>query len=259
MRDALKHFALLSLACLIILGMAGLYVRQSALSEPIKEPMSHPFLAEKTPLVIAHPGLDAKKEPGPRTFAEAAKLPNHVVIWADIHLDLSNRLVANQADGTTISLGQLLESQPTRRFVLNFTGNRPGMSDVIVGTLDDSKASDRILVQSPEDGLLKDLREERPKWIFGTSRQQTTIMTMLSSIGLEAAAPVRGDVYVAEWDKVRGKMDLPKRIVDEIHRRRLRVIAGPVDGKQAADELISKGVDGVLVSRPGELIDQATR
>ena len=259
MRDALKHFALLSLGCLIILGMAGLYVRQSALAEPVKEPMSHPFLTQEGPLVVAHPGLDPKKEPGLPTFEEASKLPDHVVIWADIHLDPSHQLVASQGDGTTVGLKELLASQPSRRWILNFNGNRPGMPDAIVASIDESKAGDRILVQSPEDGLLKELRERRPRWIFGTSRQQTTIMTMLSSIGLEAAAPVRGDVYVAEWEKRRGKIDLSKRVVDEIHRRRLRVIVGPVDEKAEADAFIAKGVDGVLVSRPELFLERATR
>jgi glycerophosphoryl diester phosphodiesterase len=128
------------------------------------------------------------------------------------------------------------------------------MVEKISQSVTDSKASQRILIQSPENGFLKDLRTAQPQWIFGTSQAQVTRLIMLSAIGLQAAAPLKSDVFVMETRISDLTLDrLTKSMIEEIHRRKMKIYAGP--GNSASlQQAINRGVDGLLSNKPAELL-----
>lgn len=150
------------------------------------------------------------------------------------------------------TLKELLARYPNRRFILNFRDYKPGLDDKIIAVINEAKAGDRVLVQSEQNGFLKDLREKQAVWLFGTSHAQVTQLLILLPLGLEGLAPVKGDVYVSETSR-RGRDLVSPEVIAEMHRRRKPVFAGPASREEAL-ELRAHGVEGLISGDPRELI-----
>jgi glycerophosphoryl diester phosphodiesterase len=261
MIPAIRRFALLTFSVLLCLFLVGVYVNYKALSEPLKTPFAHPFLQTPSSRFIAYRG-DSADHPGNSLEAldAAAKTGLSTILWIDLHPQADGTIVAivdspkGNSDGSTLK--ELLEKFPDRKLILNFSGNKPGMIENIVSAVEATHASDRVLIQSPEDGLLRDLREKEPTWIFGTSQAQTTRMKMLASIWLAPVAPIKGDVYVVEWEKSGDASsdgqdhDVDDSIIEEAHRRHLKIFVGPVGNPEKARVFLKRGIDAVMVTRP---------
>lgn len=158
-------------------------------------------------------------------------------------------------------LRDVLQTFPDRRFILSFRGNQPDLIDDIVKVIRETKASDRVLITSPEDRLLHDLHEREPTWAYGTSLMQMTVLKMLATIGLESMAPIKGDVAILEpEDQARGSLfTLSTAAIDELHRRRRLIISGPATNAAEAEAFFRSGIDAVLLARPSATINAATR
>lgn len=158
-----------------------------------------------------------------------------------------------RGQGARIStLKELLARYPDRRFVLNFRDYKPGLDDKIIAVIDEAKAGGRVLIQSEQNGLLKDLREKKPEWLFGTSYAQVTQLMLLLPLGLEAYAPIKGDVYVTSVER-NGRELVSDAVIAEIHRRQMKILAGPVSADEALI-LQEKGVDGIITDDPSALM-----
>ena len=143
------------------------------------------------------------------------------------------------------TLAEFLSRYPKRRLILNFCDNRPGLQEKIIDVVDRFHAGDRVLIQSDQEGLLKDLREKKPEWLFGSSLIRSTQLRMLASVGLASVAPLKGDVYVTEV-QVSGNNMLTEPMLKELLRRKLVVFAGPVNDQPQARKLIQSGVSGLM-------------
>jgi glycerophosphoryl diester phosphodiesterase len=150
------------------------------------------------------------------------------------------------------TLETLLTRYPTRRFVLNFRDYKPGLDQKIIEIIEKANASERALIQSEQNGLLKDLHEQRPNWLYGTSQAQITQLTMLLPFGLEAMAPFKGDIFVSELKSQRRNL-VSDSTIAEVHRRQKLIFTGPVTYTEAL-ELKARGVDGFISSQPTELL-----
>jgi glycerophosphoryl diester phosphodiesterase len=95
-------------------------------------------------------------------------------------------------------LVDVLNAFPDRKFVINLQDYEDGGKEQIIKTIIAAKAGERSLIASPEDGILRDLRDAEPTWLFGTSRAQVTRLIMLSQLHLASSAPMRGDVFVLD-------------------------------------------------------------
>jgi glycerophosphoryl diester phosphodiesterase len=150
------------------------------------------------------------------------------------------------------TLKDLLARYPERRFVINLRDYKPGLDDKIIQVIDEAKAGDRVLIQSEQNGFLKDLREKRAMWLYGTSYAQVTQLQLLLPLGLEAMAPIKGDVYVSEFAR-RGRDLVSPEAIAEMHRRHKPVFAGPIAPEQAV-ALFARGVDGLISAKPSALV-----
>jgi glycerophosphoryl diester phosphodiesterase len=149
------------------------------------------------------------------------------------------------------TLEAVLKAFPTHSFILNFRDYKEGMDHRIIQMIDELGAGNRILITSEEDGILRDLRVQKPSWVFGTSQAQGTRLLMFSSIGLEAAIPLRGDIFVSLATDAPKRIHIDETILNEVHRRGLKAIAGPFDDfpSVSKDPAVSH-VDGVLLRNP---------
>jgi glycerophosphoryl diester phosphodiesterase len=169
--------------------------------------------------------------------------------WKD-----SSGAFAYRGQGAKIpTLKELLARYPERRFILNFRDYKPGLDTKIADAIDEAKAGNRVLIQSEQNGLLKDLREKKPEWLFGTSYAQITQLMLLLPLGLEAYAPIKGDVFVSEIARS-GRTLVSDDVIQEMHRRHIKVIVGPVNNTDEALKLRDQGVDGLITDAPTQLL-----
>lgn len=152
------------------------------------------------------------------------------------------------------TLAEVLERFPDRYFVLNFQDYREGIDEVIISTIEKANAGMRVLIASPEDGVLKDLRKKRPQWAFGTSQAQATVLLMLSELRLEAAAPINGDVFVGPTAQGASLFHLSEAIETELRRRKLRIVLGPAIDDDQARLWKEEGIEGIVTRNPSSLL-----
>ena len=143
------------------------------------------------------------------------------------------------------TLVEFLRRFPKQLLVLNFLNNRPGLDEKIMSVIDQEKSSARILIQSPEEGLLRDLRQEKPDWLFGASRARNTQLKMLASVGLASLATFGGDLYVSEY-QIGQNIMFNEQISSELQRRKLPFIIGPIQDKSLAQSLLRSGARGII-------------
>jgi glycerophosphoryl diester phosphodiesterase len=118
------------------------------------------------------------------------------------------------------TLKEVLAAYPDRLLVINFQDYKEGMREAVGKLFDETKVGERSLVTSPEDGILRDLREAHPTWIFGTSQAQVTRLLMLADIFVAMAAPMKGDIFV--WPPPNSVTRLTDRAWEEIERRQMK-------------------------------------
>ena len=149
------------------------------------------------------------------------------------------------------TLKEILTAFPKRFFVVNLQDYQEGDKERIEKVLEESHASERALVTSPEDGILRDLRDDQPTWLFGTSRAQVTRLIMLSQLFLAAGAPMRGDVFV--WDPSQPLDKINDRVWSEIQRRKMKTVIGVDDAKLGA--IWSQRADAIVTSTPEKFVE----
>jgi glycerophosphoryl diester phosphodiesterase len=294
------------LLCILLMGIllifTWVYLRGSALSKTVRQPMSHPLLAwidEHPSASAAFRGGDTERpENTIEALEHAAAIDNDLLLWIDVRpsnegtlfvfndrdlasttngqgwLSMTSDSVIRQLDagfqfknqkgefefrgrGLRIpTLVEVLAKFPNRKFILNIHDYQNGLDAAFVSAIEKSQAAQRVLFTSPEDAALRDLREKRPDWIFGTSQAEVTRLKMLSSFALESVPPLRGDIFVAERPEISTKTihpQLSKEMIQEVHRRRMKIVAGPALAADAP-ALRQSGVDIVLVRDPSKLI-----
>lgn len=147
------------------------------------------------------------------------------------------------------TLEKILTEFPDRKFVINLQDYQEGGKEQIIKAIEGAHASDRALISSPEDGILRDLREAEPTWLFGTSRAQVTRLIMLSQLFLASSAPMRGDVFV--WDPLIPLHKMNEKVWAEVARRKMKSVV-------AIDEDTSKEwsvrADAVVTSDPAAFV-----
>lgn len=251
MRSAIKSFLLLTWVVLIIAFFGWSYVRYRTLNAPQKPPHEHAFLKNLGSLaVVAYPDPNAAPDIG---FLEnAATLSSSVILWVDVRPRIEDDTLVLARDPKETpnapALADVLERFPHHRLILNIRGHNPNLIANLISIIEGANASDRILVQSPEDGFLTDMRNEKPLWLYGSSLVRVTQLIMLSSIGLQSLAPLRGDVLVVESESVVSR--LSDRAIGEAVRRGSKIFAGPMKNKEQALEFHKRGVTGILISDP---------
>jgi hypothetical protein len=146
------------------------------------------------------------------------------------------------------TLSDVLRAFPDRMFVINLQDYKKGGAGQIIKTIKDAHAGERALISSPEDGILRDLREAEPTWVFGTSRAQVTRLIMLSQLFLTASAPMRGDVFVLDPGISLDRLN--DRAWAEVQRRKMKSVIA-IDGapKDLADLWRSRA--DAVVETPG--------
>ncbi|MCM2281974.1 MAG: hypothetical protein NDI61_09030 [Bdellovibrionaceae bacterium] len=242
--------------------------------------MRHAFFDRhptETTYLIAYQG----GQPGNQlaTIRAATQLDPRLIIWIDVQMTKDGTLIvfhdktvpnpdigakptlvgfatdASLGVGTQVpTLESAIQTASQNRLILNVREYRPGLDSKLIEVIEKLKATDRVLIQSDNDGLLRDVREQRGPWLFGTSQPQITQLLMLIPFALEPIAPLKGDVYITPFK--RGETILVKpEVISEVHRRARKVFAGPVDSPNDVDALLVLHVDGIITAQPEQFLN----
>jgi glycerophosphoryl diester phosphodiesterase len=273
-----RLLALIILVLGIGLGSAWIYLRLRGITESVS-PVRSEFFKKYEPepfALIAFRGESSALIPNSmKAFSEAAKLSPKIILWADILMTADDQIIVSEEKtilsregvptlvafqkysdlaklwngGTVLKLKDLLLKFPDHRFILNVRDYRPGLDGKLATLLDDTKASDRVLIQSDVDGILRDMRMLRPDLLFGTSQAQITQLLMLAPFALESIAPLKGDVYISEATRGESKL-VNERVVNEVHRRGRKIFVGPAEDEKTVSELRNLHIDGLITAKP---------
>jgi hypothetical protein len=257
MPTAIRNFVMVTVGLLFFTCTVWVVLRLSAQSQPVAPPLKHPFLNGPLKSIVAYhlqgPGTELEK------LERASKISKDLVIWIDTRAKRDGTMVAAFSDDDAEKseaplLKDAIEKFPANRIIVNFRGNREGMIQAVAKSIEDAHAAERVLVQSPEDGFLKTLREGKAEWLYGTSAPALTRFVMLSSIGLESLAPLKGDVIVIEASAKEHTIErMSESLINEAHRRSMKIYAGPAETEQQALAMWNGQIDGVLTEQPEQL------
>ncbi len=126
-----------------------------------------------------------------------------------------------------VPLDSVVKTFPKSQFVFNVLSNDIDIHKEVVAFVEANSLADRIMINSTIDIIIKAIKEIRPMWIYGTSISEVSRVKSFSTLYLEPAISVRGDVFVAPLTYLARKLaDEP--LVAEMKRRKKYVFLGPL-------------------------------
>jgi hypothetical protein len=102
-----------------------------------------------------------------------------------------------------------------------------------------------VLIQSDTEIVIKSIKEQKPLWLFGTSRSDVMKIVSFDSIGLGPASPFHGDVFISPL-KIMNRAAFNEDVLTEIRRRKKLVILGPLLTEQEIVDARSLKPDGYI-------------
>lgn len=144
-----------------------------------------------------------------------------------------------------IELKNVIDSFPAYQFIFNIMSNDLDIHKEIATFVDANTLSDRILINSPIDIIIKAVKQIRPLWVYGTSISEATRVKTFSSMHLEPAISVRGDVFVAPFSYLSRRL-MDEAIVSEMKRRKKFVFIGPLVNPDEIEAAQALNPDGII-------------
>ncbi len=158
-----------------------------------------------------------------------------------------------------LALKELIEAFPNHRFVLNLADDSEGFDQQLVKAIGYNDKTQRFIITSERDKILKSTRKIAPMLLYGASTPQLTQLMILANLFIESAAPLDADLLIVEKvsEKVRNsnRIHLNEKMIDEAHRRSLKVFAGDPQNLNEAHQLMQMHLDGIISSHPSSLKD----
>ena len=160
-------------------------------------------------------------------YLHAYKLEDLTAFWSEI-----------------VPLETVVRSFPDQQIILNVLSNDIDIHKEVVSFVEAHNLSQRVLINSPIDIIIKAVKELRPMWLYGTSISEVTRIKTFSTIMLEPAIGLRGDVFVAPISYLSRPL-ADQLLVTEMKRRKKLVLLGPLVKEtemKTAEELQPDGI-----------------
>ncbi len=259
---------LISLGTLVIAFLIGLVIRMWGLSLPYKQ-FEHPFLTSA--MSASHPvsiGIFSKEHLRPDSKS--------TLTWVNVYMTLDRILISDYnfnvdafltwardkkkfkgkfVHGYTLSelnefyesvmpLEKAIQTIKTDHYIFNILTNDIDVHKDVISFIEKNKLEDRVLINSPIDIVIKAIKEQKPMWVYGTSIPEVSRLKSFSTLGLEAAISIRGDVFIAPISYLNRPL-VDQSMVTEIRRRKKLVFLGPIQSEtdlKLAEELKPDGI-----------------
>lgn len=268
----------ISLGTLVIALLVGLIVRFWGLSLPYKK-FEHPYFDYTKTITQAAQIVVFNKD----HFEQKARLfelkptvikPN--MVWINIYMTADRQLISdygfnveafqtwardkkkfkgkfvhnytqaelNEFYSDALPLESIVTALTTEQFVFNILTNETDIHKEIISFIEKHKIENRVLINSPIDIVIKAIKEQKPMWVYGTSIPEATRLKSFTTLNLESAISVRGDVFIAPLTYLNRPL-VDSAMVTEMKRRKKYVFLGPIQNeteRKLAEELNPDGI-----------------
>lgn len=147
--------------------------------------------------------------------------------------------------GAVPLLESTLKEFPQQRFILQIIDNAEGVHVVLRDSLRPLLINNQLLINSTADVIMTATKEQVPEWLYGSGHGDLMRLLSFESIGLEPAAPFKGDVLVAPLT-ILERPAINLNVVKEVRRRHKKVIIGPLSSEKDWDLAKSLEPDGYI-------------
>lgn len=147
-------------------------------------------------------------------------------------------------------LEDLLALYPQTHFLLWFRDNVRDLDLIISSALKRiPNIENRIIINSEYDVVLRSLKEQLPRWVYGCGVGEKTRFLMMDSLQLIAVTSLKGDFYLSSLKQ--GKVNLVNpELHAELKRRYLPFILGPLETEKDVNDALRLSPEGYLTTDP---------
>jgi glycerophosphoryl diester phosphodiesterase len=141
------------------------------------------------------------------------------------------------------TLQEVLEGFSDQFFIMEIKQADPPIVDPVLATVDEWLEPDQLLLGSATDGILEQIREQRPDILtyYGTG-EMILLVTMTEEQEDDYVAPARFAIPPAEV--------IGEDFMDRVRRFDLQVYPWTVNEASEMEQLITQGVDGIITDDP---------
>lgn len=196
-------------------------------------PFESPFSKAETPWVVV---------PWDQYEEIKYKFPE-AILWMDVYQssnqtllvspwkdhDLASKLQPQASTADRPLFSDIVQKYPNQRILINVTSN---LLDVDRQIADIIKNDERFLIQSDYDVIMKSLKEQRPRNLYGSSIADRMRLMTFQSLWVLPAVPFKGDVFIGDLKHKKIEM-FNEGVAQELRRRHKKIILGPL--KSEAD------------------------
>jgi hypothetical protein len=141
-------------------------------------------------------------------------------------------------------LDAVIKKFPKTKMLLWFRDNERDLDLIIASFLKKYQGlENRALIYSDYDVVMRSLKKQLPRWVYGSAAGDKTRFLMFEAFQLQSAANLNGDFYFAPLKQI-SVQTMSEAIKKEIERRYLPLILGPLLSEgdiQEAVKLAPKG------------------
>lgn len=146
-----------------------------------------------------------------------------------------------------ISLHQALEELSGHRILLNILSSTEQIEKRITSQLEKYK-DDEVIIQSDYDAVISAIKEIKPLWLYGSSLGSKVRMRTFQSMWILPATSFVGDLYIGPVESNKVQL-ITQEVVNEIHRRKKNIFAGPFSNQEKLEQALRLGIDGVFIDQ----------
>lgn len=151
-------------------------------------------------------------------------------------------------------LEDIVTKYPNVNFFLWFRDNERDLDLIIASFLKKfPDLEDHALIFSEFDVVARSLKEQLPRWIYGSGAAERTRLIMFDAIQLQSAATINGDFYFTPFKVGTVKM-ISDSIKIEIEKRQLPLILGPLLNESELNDAVRISPRGYLTTESSKLI-----
>lgn len=183
------------------------------------------------------------KKPKPWVILPSSQRPSSEEIpWVEVEQNKEGLLVVPSENQTFSDWFQNNSSEFLAIHVLNSKAEiHEQISNLIPASMEE-----KILIQSEADVILASLKKLRARWAYGSSIADRVRWKSFDSLGLVSAVTFNRDIYFTPLYDRNGDM-LSDSIVNEVRRRRLNLIIGPLKSIAEVQEAKKYQPDGYFI------------
>lgn len=145
-------------------------------------------------------------------------------------------------------LEAVIKKFPNAKMLLWFRDNERDLDLILASFLKKFPGlENRVLIYSDFDVVMKSLKKQLPRWVYGSAAGERTRFLMFDALKLQSAANLLGDFYFTPLKQMSVKM-MGATVKNEIERRQMPLILGPLLDESEIQEAVRLSPKGFVTT-----------